>query len=120
MFRHDDVMRVLNDPETFSNAVSSSLSLPNGMDSPPEHTQYRSIIQPYFSPRRMTIFELVCRKIATSLDRLLQNVASRNQLRDWFERVSERWDGFRQRYEHGLDARPTNWQPILDVATKWS
>lgn len=66
LFRHDDVMRVLNDPETFSNAVSSYLSVPNGMD-PPEHSQYRSIIEPYFSPQRMVVFEPVCREIAASL-----------------------------------------------------
>ncbi|AJZ57074.1 cytochrome P450 family protein [Paraburkholderia fungorum] len=66
LFRHDDIMRVLNDPETFSSAVSSYLSVPNGMD-PPEHTRYRSIIEPYFSPRRMMIFEPVCREIAGSL-----------------------------------------------------
>jgi cytochrome P450 len=40
LFRHADVMRVLNDHDTFSNAVSSHLSVPNGMD-PPEHTRYR-------------------------------------------------------------------------------
>ncbi|SAL83233.1 cytochrome P450 [Caballeronia choica] len=66
LFCHEDVMRVLNDPETFSSAVSSYLSVPNGMD-PPEHTQYRSIIEPYFSPQRMTVFEPVCREIAISL-----------------------------------------------------
>ncbi|MBB4519871.1 hypothetical protein GGD68_008687 [Paraburkholderia fungorum] len=66
LFRHDDVMRVLNDPETFSNAVSSYLSVPNGID-PPEHSQYRSIIEPYFSPQRMAVFEPVCREIAASL-----------------------------------------------------
>ncbi|USX11118.1 cytochrome P450 [Paraburkholderia fungorum] len=66
LFRHDDVMHVLNDPETFSNAVSSYLSVPNGMD-PPEHTRYRSIIEPYFGPQRMTVFEPVCREIAASL-----------------------------------------------------
>jgi cytochrome P450 len=66
LFRHDDVMRVLNDPETFSSAVSSYLSVPNGMD-PPEHTQYRTIIEPYFSPQRMAVFEPLCREIAATL-----------------------------------------------------
>ena len=66
LFRHDDVMRVLNDHETFSSAVSSYLSVPNGMD-PPEHTQYRTIIEPYFSPQRMAVFEPVCREIAATL-----------------------------------------------------
>ena len=32
LFRHEDVVRVLNDPETFSSVVSRNLSVPNGMD----------------------------------------------------------------------------------------
>ncbi|HPU55576.1 MAG TPA: cytochrome P450, partial [Verrucomicrobiota bacterium] len=63
LFRHDDVMRVLLDHETFSNAVSRHLSVPNGMD-PPEHTEYRRIIEPFFSPERMRAFEPVCRDAA--------------------------------------------------------
>jgi cytochrome P450 len=37
LFRHEDVTRALHDHETFSNAVSQHLSVPNGMDLP-EHT----------------------------------------------------------------------------------
>lgn len=66
LFRHEDVMRVLHDHETFSNAVSQHLSVPNGMD-PPEHTAYRRIIERYFAPERMTSFEPVCREIAANL-----------------------------------------------------
>jgi cytochrome P450 len=66
LFRHDDVCRVLEDHETFSNAVSQHLSVPNGMD-PPEHTHYRSIIEPYFSAERMQVFEPRCREIARKL-----------------------------------------------------
>jgi len=66
LFRHEDVVRALNDPETFSNAASTHLSVPNGMD-PPEHTEYRRIIEPYFEPERMEAFEPVCREIATDL-----------------------------------------------------
>lgn len=66
LFRHDDVMRVLNDPHTFSNAASGHLSVPNGMD-PPEHERYRAIIDPYFGPERMSAFEPVCRDIASDL-----------------------------------------------------
>ena len=66
VFRHRDVVRVLNDPATFSNAVSTHLSVPNGMD-PPEHTAYRRIIEPYFQPEKMTAFEPRCRQIAASL-----------------------------------------------------
>ena len=62
LFRHQDVTRALLDHGTFSNAVSQHLSVPNGMD-PPEHTVYRKIIEPYFSPERMQAFEPVCRKV---------------------------------------------------------
>jgi cytochrome P450 len=66
LFRHADVVRVLNDHETFSNAVSRHLSVPNGMD-PPEHTGYRKIVEAYFGPQRMQAFEPVCREIAVDL-----------------------------------------------------
>jgi cytochrome P450 len=66
VFRHADVMRVLNDHDTFSNTVSSHLSVPNGMD-PPEHTKCRKIIEPYFGPQRMQAFEPICRRIAVDL-----------------------------------------------------
>lgn len=68
LFRHEDVTRALHDHETFSNAVSQHLSVPNGMD-PPEHTAYRRIIEPYFAPERMAAFEPVCRRIVVELVR---------------------------------------------------
>lgn len=76
LFRHEDVMRVLQDHETFSNAVSQHLSVPNGMD-PPEHTEYRRIIEPYFSPEKMNAFEPVCREVAR---RAVQDLASRGEV----------------------------------------
>lgn len=63
LFRHADVLHALKDHETFSNAVSQHLTVPNGMD-PPEHTEYRRIIEPYFSEERMKAFEPVCRELA--------------------------------------------------------
>lgn len=66
LFSHADVRRVLDDHETFGNAFSAHLSIPNGMD-PPEHTAYRQIIDLYFTHRRMTAFEPVCRQIAVEL-----------------------------------------------------
>jgi cytochrome P450 len=68
LFRHADVLRVLQDHETFCNAVSHHLSVPNGMD-PPEHTVYRAAIEPYFAAPRMQAFEPVCRDIAAALVR---------------------------------------------------
>ena len=66
LFRHADVMAVLEDHDTFSNAVSAHLSVPNGMD-PPEHTPYRKVIEPYFAPEPMARFEPICREIARGL-----------------------------------------------------
>jgi cytochrome P450 len=66
LFRHEDICRVLDDPDTFSNAVSRHLSVPDGMD-PPEHTAYRRIVEPYFRPEAMQAFEPQCRKIAANL-----------------------------------------------------
>ncbi|MGF6287798.1 cytochrome P450 [Pseudomonas silensiensis] len=66
LFKHEDVLRVLEDHETFSNAVSRFPSVPNGMD-PPEHTVYRSLIEPYFSPEHMEAFAPACRDIAVRL-----------------------------------------------------
>lgn len=62
LFRHEDVMRALDDPATFSNVVSSHMSVPNGMD-PPQHTDYRALIEPYFAPERMTALEPKCRAL---------------------------------------------------------
>ena len=76
LFRHEDVMRVLLDPKTFSSAVSQHLSVPGGMDQP-EHTAYRRIIEPYFSAKRMQAFEPACRGIAT---KLLQGVSARKEV----------------------------------------
>ena len=65
LFRHADVVRVLNDAATFSSVVSRHLSVPNGMD-PPEHTAYRRLIEPYFEPERMAAFAPACRQIAAA------------------------------------------------------
>lgn len=72
LFRHEDVTRVLNDHKTFSSVVSSHLSVPNGMD-PPEHTQYRAVVDSYFSSQRMDAFEPACRGIAVDLVSTLAN-----------------------------------------------
>jgi len=66
VFRHQDIVHVLQDHETFSNAVSRHRSVPNGLD-PPEHTKYRRIIERYFIPTLMHAFEPVCRNIAANL-----------------------------------------------------
>jgi cytochrome P450 len=74
LFRHEDLVRVLNDPVTFSSVVSRNLSVPNGMD-PPEHGQYRRLIEPYFAPHAMQAFEPQCRSLAADLVRSLHGRA---------------------------------------------
>lgn len=70
LFRHGDVVRVLHDPATFSNAVSTHPSVPNGMD-PPRHTAYRRLIEPYFAAESLAAFEPEWRRIAQDMvDRL--------------------------------------------------
>jgi cytochrome P450 len=66
LFRHEDIERVLHDPEGFSNKVSRHLSVPNGMD-PPEHTGYRRLIEPYFSRQQVSALVPRCREIAAEL-----------------------------------------------------
>ena len=66
LFRHEDVVRALDDHETFSSAVSSHLSVPSGMD-PPRHTAYRRLIERHFEPRRVAAFEPLCRAISADL-----------------------------------------------------
>ncbi len=70
LFRHADVLRVLEDEQSFSNAASNHLSIPNAMD-PPEHTPYREIIDRYFEPDAIAAFEPLCRDIAAALVRAL-------------------------------------------------
>lgn len=74
LFRHEALVRVLNDVDAFSNVVSSHLSVPNGMD-PPLHTEYRRIVESYFGAERMAAFEPHCRAIATELVQSLRGRA---------------------------------------------
>lgn len=66
LFRHSDVMRVLGNPSIFSSNVSEHLAIPAGMD-PPEHTEFRRIIDKYYTPDRIREFEPACRQVAAAL-----------------------------------------------------
>ena len=52
------------------------------------------------------------------LDAWLREIAPTDSLRRWFGHAGERWEEFRRRYFAELDARPTAWQPLLEVARK--
>lgn len=66
VLRHAEVLDILNDHDTFSNAVSTHLSVPNGMD-PPEHEAYRKIVDKYFTPERMAEFAAPLRVLCSEL-----------------------------------------------------
>ena len=86
LFRHEDIARVLNDPGSFSNVVSKYLSIPDGMD-PPQHTAYRSFIEPYFRPDAVAAFEPQCRAIAVNLVQSLlerEEAEVMGEFADWF------------------------------------
>lgn len=117
LFRHGDVTRVLDDPETFSNAVSRHLSVPNGMD-PPHHTEYRRIIEPYFSTERMRAFEAQCREIAADLAQRLAKPASQDLIgelaRPFAARVQCAFLGWPQWMEQAL----SEWYRKNEEATR--
>ncbi|HMU35781.1 MAG TPA: cytochrome P450, partial [Marmoricola sp.] len=66
VFRHSDTVRILDDPETFSNEVSAHLAVPNGFDGS-RHAAYRTIIESYFTAERLAAFEPVARAICAEL-----------------------------------------------------
>ncbi|WP_263729480.1 cytochrome P450 [Cellulomonas sp. SG140] len=66
LFRHADVLRVIEDPDTFSSAVSTHLNVPNGMD-PPQHTVFRELVDRYFTQELVDGFEAACRRVVREL-----------------------------------------------------
>ncbi|MEO8246134.1 MAG: cytochrome P450 [Chloroflexota bacterium] len=65
LFRHEDVVRVIEDPATFSSA-SRHIAIPSGMD-PPDHARYRSALEPHFTDNAMAAVEPRTRQIAIEL-----------------------------------------------------
>ena len=66
LFRHADVLQVVEDHQTFSNVVSTHLNVPDGMD-PPEHTVYREMVDRYFTTELVDAFEVECRRVVGEL-----------------------------------------------------
>lgn len=64
LFRHADVVAVLDDPDTFINA-SRHHAIPNAMNGV-EHAKHREILARHFSASEMAVIEPMCREIATN------------------------------------------------------
>ena len=65
LFSHADVTRAALDHETFSNAVSAHLQVPNGLDGP-THTAFRAVVDTFFTPERMAALEPVVGRVASA------------------------------------------------------
>jgi cytochrome P450 len=63
LFRHADVVAAAADPATYSSVATSFRQVPNSLD-PPEHTNFRAVIDPFFAPARMRALEPRLRAIA--------------------------------------------------------
>jgi cytochrome P450 len=69
----DGIREVLQHPETFSNTAVEAIDpnpqyrwIPEMLD-PPEHTRWRQLLAPYFTPRRMAEMDAGVRNLAAAL-----------------------------------------------------
>lgn len=74
VFRHADVLAVLDDPETFVNS-SRHHAIPNAMNGT-EHSRHRALLAQYFTERRMADIEPACRGIARASIRAASDAGS--------------------------------------------
>ena len=65
IFRHEDIVTLLADTTTFSNA-SQYMAIPNGID-PPDHSRYREALDSNFEQQEMGRIEPLARSIAVAL-----------------------------------------------------
>lgn len=70
LFTHADVTTAALDHESFSNAASRHLQVPNGLDGP-THTAFRAVLEQYFTRDRMSALEPAIAQVATELVRQL-------------------------------------------------
>jgi cytochrome P450 len=66
--RYDDIVAVARDTETFTQPVRwPGQRRPPLESNPPEHRQFRALLQPFFLPGALAQFEPISRRIAVSL-----------------------------------------------------
>lgn len=66
LFSHAAVTAAALDHESFSNAVSRHLQVPNGLDGP-SHTAFRAVVERYFTRERIVALEPVVEQVAAEL-----------------------------------------------------
>jgi cytochrome P450 family 130 len=66
--RYEDIVAVARDTETFAQPVRwSGQRRPPLESNPPEHRHFRALLQPFFMPKALALFEPVSRRIARSM-----------------------------------------------------
>lgn len=58
------------------------------------------------------------KKEALAADAWMKEVAPSTELRKWFDHRVERWEEFRRRYRHELNANRGAWEPILEASRR--
>jgi uncharacterized protein YeaO (DUF488 family) len=58
------------------------------------------------------------KKEALAADAWMKEVAPSTELRRWFDHRVERWEEFRRRYRHELNANRAAWEPILEASRR--
>lgn len=72
VFRHEDVVNISRDPETWSSDDAwdeigpEDRAIPLRID-PPDHTRYRKMLMPLFAPKRIKAHEEKCRVMAREM-----------------------------------------------------
>ena len=66
--RYEDIVAVTRDTEPFAHPVRwPGRRRPPLESNPPEHRQFRALLQPFFMPKALALFEAVSRRIAASM-----------------------------------------------------
>jgi cytochrome P450 len=116
LFRHADVVAVASDPVTFSSAVSAYRQVPNSLD-PPEHTAFRAVIDPFFTPERMRALEPRLRTCARGIVNALPRHAVIDAVAEYgypfAVRAQADWLGW-----HGAEAQLLAWMKENHAATR--
>lgn len=86
LFRHDDITAVSKDAETFSSSEKGIFLQPDQVapldlvrnvvlyKDPPDHSRYRAVLQPFFTPKAVARLEdLVQRRVTKVLDEVIED-----------------------------------------------
>ncbi len=116
LFRHADVVAAAADPQAFSSAASAFRAVPNTLD-PPEHTKFRAVIDPFFTPERMSALEPRIRAVAREIIGVLPSDVTVDAVTDigyrFAVRAQAEWLGWQ-----GIEADLIAWMRDNHAATR--